>query len=131
MHCVSLFSRSRNLIPTAVAPVQWPPGNRFSNSARFSAYVVACSEDLLVQPQAMVSLATHLALTLPVGSRLFTAPRFGERLPDGVDVLPRQIESNKLCDVPIVFWNRSLDPFHGTPSFCYFAFCSFIFLFFL
>jgi len=113
------------LCPTAAAPVPWPPGNRFSDSVRFSAYDVASWEDVLVQPQTMAILSTRLVLTLPEGSRVFTSYRSGERLPDGVDVLPREIESYELCDVPLAFWNRSSNPFQGTPSF---SICFIIFL---
>ena len=84
------------LRPTAVAPMPWPPGNRLENLVRFSAYDVASWEDVLVQPKMMANLTTGLAFTLPEGSRLFTASRSGEWLPDGVDVLPREIESYEL-----------------------------------
>jgi len=105
------------LRPTAVAPVPWPPGSRFSNSVRFSGYDVACAEDVLVQPKMMVNLLTGLALSIPEGSRLLTTSRFGERLPDGVDAMGGEIESYELCDVPIPFWNRSSNPFQGTLGF--------------
>jgi len=118
----------KKLSPAAVAPVPWPPGNRFSDSLRFSAYDVASAEDVQVQPNTTADLTIGLELTLPEGSRMFTAHRFGERLPYGVDALPREIESYELCDVPIMFWNRSPNPFQGTPSFCYFVICFFIFL---
>ena len=101
----------------AAAPVPWPPASKFSNTVRFSAYDIASAEDTLVQPNTMADLSTGLAMTLPEGSRMFTAPRFGERLPDGVDALPREIESYELCDVPIVFWNRSPNSYQGTPNF--------------
>jgi len=105
------------LSPAAVAPVPWPPGNRFSNSVRFSAYDIAIAEDTLVQPNTMADLSTGLAMTLSEGSRMFTAPRFAERLPDGVGPLPREIESYEFCDVPIVFWNRSPNSYVGTLNF--------------
>ena len=59
---------------------------------------------------------------------MFTASRSGERLPNGVDVLSREIESFELCDESIVFWNTSPNPYQGMSSFCYFAICSIIFL---
>jgi len=105
------------LSPKAFAPVPWPGNNRFSNLLRFSGYDVASWEDVLVQPNKMVDLTTRLLLTLPEGSRLITAPRFGEQRPDGVDIVPREIESYELCDVSISFWNRSPNLFQGTPTF--------------
>jgi len=102
----------------AVAPVPWPLGNRFSDSLRFSAYDIASVEDALLNPKTMTNMSTGLALTLPEGSRIFTAARSGELLPYGVNVLPREIESYELSDVPIVFWNTSSDPYQGTSNFC-------------
>jgi len=104
----------------------------FSNLLRFSGYDVASWEDVLLQPNKLAVLTTRLLLTLPEGSRLITAPRSGELLPDGVDIVPREIESYELCDVPISFWNRSPDFFQGTPNvFSNFAICSLLFFSFL
>ena len=125
--CRPVFTFAK-ISPAAVAPVPWPDGSKFSNSVLFSAYDVVSVEDALLNPKTMANLSSCLAKSLPEGSRLFIAYRSGERLPADVDVVPREIESYELCDVPIAFWNRSPNPFQSTSSFCNFAIC---FLFFI
>ena len=119
----------KKLSPTAVAPVPWP-SDKLTDKVRLSAYDVASVEDALVQPHEMVNLTTGLALTLPEGSRLITAPRSGVRLPHGVSALPREIEGDELRDVTILFWNNSPHPFQGAFSYCLILLFAILFFFF-